>query len=501
MSRMAAAEVFPEYIDVIEKAGLNEDIMPEDYLRAYVGEYSTDDGRKLISVVEHYEKVREYKYTVSDDIKNETRAFDNKQEAEGYYNALIEEYPKLDESLLLPDGTPRVALIQDLVDVVYQSIVIGREVVSYEKTALPFFPYDAFFCYYVEGDYWGYVEKLLDPQRLVNTFFSQWEYQLGAAGKNVTTVVSPLVGKLGAEYVRREMSRTAPVIEVKDHGALRQWPNNPVNPELYQGIMFGIERMMDYAGGKNALGLQENAAESGRAVIARAEQGGLARLPFFDKLRFWRISVTLKIVWYIKNFMTPGQIVRVIGADDDIAFVPVDEQLMATLREIKYDVIIDEVVKSESVKERQFQQMKELFGTIPGLPPEIISKILIEFSGLPQSKKQEIMSQLEFYQKYQQEKMEQAKQQKLEQQVTDSLIKKQLMETMQQQQELAEKEKEIDGQKKSVQAKLDKIEQARLALQEGNLSPEEIAQLQNNFHNKEELGQNVGLTQQSAMLK
>jgi hypothetical protein len=181
--------------------------------------------------------------------------------------------------------------------------------------------------------------------------------------------------------------------------------------------------------------------------------------------------------------------------------VPVDEQLMATLREIKYDVIIDEVVKSESVKERQFQQMKELFGTIPGLPPEIISKILIEFSGLPQSKKQEIMSQLEFYQKYQQEKMEQAKQQKLEQQVTDSLIKKQLMETMQQQQELAEKEKEIDGQKKSVQAKLDKIEQARLALQEGNLSPEEIAQLQNNFHNKEELGQNVGLTQQSAMLK
>lgn len=501
ISKMAAMEMFPEFAKEIENATLDTDMVSDDYVRNVNQDETEVEGRKHISVVEYYEKIREFKYTVFDDIRNENRAFDTQEEADAYYEGLMEQYVKGEEPLLLPDGQPRIAIVQDLVDVVYQSIIIGSEVASYEKTSLPFFPYDVMFCYFEEGDYWAYVDKLIDPQRLVNTFFSQWEYQLGAAGKNITTVVPPLVGPDGAEKVRRELSRTAPIIEVKDHSALRMWPNNPVNPELYQGIMFGIGRMMDYAGGKNALGLQENAAESGRAVIARAEQGGLARLPFFDKLRYWRINVTLKMIWYMKNFLSPGQIIRVIGADADIAYVPIDETLLNTINEVKTDIIIDEAVKSDSVKERQFMQMKELFAQIPGLPPELISKILIEFSSLPQSKKSEITGQLDSWKDYQQKQAEENKQKKMQQDVLDALTKKRMRETMEEQEQLQQAEQELAKKKKDVQTKMSDIEKARMELQNKNLTPDQMMKLQDKFTNKQELGESVGLNNQAAMLR
>lgn len=501
MSKMDAVEQFPTHAQEVEDAQLDNELISNDFVKYSYGSTDAIEGRKLISVILYYERVKEFKYTVSDDIRNEDREFDTEAEANAYFDGLMDEYTKTEEVLMMTDGTPRVAVISDLVDAIYQAVVIGKEVVEYEKTSLPFFPYDGFFCYWSDGDYWAFVDSLIDPQRLVNTFFSQWEYQLGAAGKNITTVVKALVGPNGTEMVRSELSRTAPVIELKSHDAMKIWPNNPVNPELYQGIMFGINRMMDYAGGKNALGLQENAAESGRAVIARAEQGGLARLPFFDRLRLWRINVTLKIVWYLKNFMSPGQIIRVIGDDSDIAFIPLDDQLLNTLREIKVDIIIDEAIKSDSVRERQFHEMKELFSQTPGIPPEVAVSTMIEFSSLPQSKKESLLSQLKFYQEWQQQQAEAQKQQKMQQEVLDAVQKKRLKDIVQQQEQLGNAEEELDKQKENVQTKLDDVEKARMAMMEQNMTPTQQGQIQDTFNNKQELGQSRGLPSQTAMLK
>lgn len=509
VTRMDAAEIFPEHTSLIDKATLMDSTLFTDkspllstfHKQIYNKNNSTEPGRDLLEIVEHYERFKRYRYTIADDIAGQTYEFDTEKEAKAMYNGLVEGYTSQGQVLINPDATPRIAMVIDSTDMFAQAIVIGDQLAEYNYTALTDFPFVLSFAYFVDGEYWGFVDSLVDPQRLVNTFFSQWEYQLGASNKNLITVVSSLLRKgITIEDVRREVSKTAPVLDVFQHDAIRPWPNTPVNPELFQGIMFGIDRMTNYAGGKNALGLQENAAESGRAVLARAEQGGIGRLPLFDKLRLWRNNLTLRMVWYIKNFMPSGQIVRITGMDDDVAFVELDDGVLDTLKEIKVDIIIDEAVKSDSMKERNFQQMKELFSVIPGLPPEIVSNIMLEYSGLPQSKKSEIQKQLEFYKTYTQQKAEMMKNEKLTQEVKDSLQKQSIRQMIEGSQQLQDTEQELKKKAKNVKTQLDDIEKMRLQMAEQQNSPTQINQAQSKFLTQDELQNSRGVSTQGAML-
>lgn len=510
MTRMDASEMFPHHQEIVEKASMMSSYsnlgrypsMFERYKKYGFGMNAVTKGRELINVIEHYERAKKYVYTVVDEIRQTVSEFDNRQDGEAYYDGIVDEYVKNGEVLINPDGSPRVALVIDSVDNIIQTIIIGDEVVEYNVTALTDFPFTICFGYFNDGDFWGFVNSLKDPQRLVNTFFSQMEYQLAGGHKNLTTVVPPLLWHdfTFQDYVR-ESARTNAVIPVKQQSAIEVRSNTPTNPEYFQYIMFGIQRMIDYAGGRNTLGFSENAAESGRAVIARAEQGGVSRLPLFDKLRHWRILQTLKLVWYIKNFMNANQILRIIGVDEDVAYINIDDQLLESLREIKVDIIIDEAVKSDTIRERNFQQMKELFSVMPGLPPEIVANIMLEYSGIPQSKKREIKEQLEFYRQYMQQKAEMQKQEKLTQEVKDSLVKRMLKEQMLASEKLEEAEVKLKKKQRRVKSKLDDVERMRIEREEENLGPTEVSAMADRAKTNEEIGGVIPSKIQSALMR
>ena len=512
MSRMDAIELFPEHEEEIRKAnssyrnGTNFARLVYTHKQEEIFDQIKDEeSRELVEVVEYYERAKVYVYVVHDDIESRSITFEKYSEAKAFYDGLVDTYTKNGELLIHDDGSPRIALVTNSTNAIFQTIIVGDMVISYEQTALNDFPYVIGFGYFHEGDYWGFVDSMIDPQILINRFFSQWDYQVGASAKNVVTVVNSLLRRdFPIENVREELSKTSPVIPLLRHDALDFKPNQQVNPELFQAIQFGIGRMTDYAGGRNTLGLQENAAESGRAVIARAEQGGLARLPLFDQLRFFRLQLTYRIIWYLKNFMPSQQVIRIIGQDDRIQYVNLDDQTLKTLRELKIDVLVDEAVKSDSVKERYFQQFKELFQVMPGLPPEIVTKIMLEFSNVPRSVKDEVVQSLEFYKKYQQEQAEAQHMQKLQNSVKDSLLKRQLKDEMTAQDQLDDARRQTEKKATEYQraaADADKdMQQAASKQQEfveaqGNLS--QLMQLYDQAQN-EELTQAV---QQSRMGK
>lgn len=500
-TRMEVLEMFPQYEKQISRARTSDvgsqiasrlNIERTDYQDDVMTQMSTysdhTEGRDILEVIEHYERFKRYVYVVADDISGRIDKFTDEGDAESYYDGLVDEYTKQGMTLLNPDGTPRVVLITNSTDAIQQTVIIGDQILYSKPIAYPDFPYVLNFAYLIDGEYWGFVDSLIDPQDLVNRFFSQWDYQLGTSSKNAVTVMDTLLPRgFGLEDFRREFSSTTPVIPVLSHEAMQQHQNVPVNPELFQGIMFGIGRMNDYAGGRNALGLQENAAESGRAVIARAEAGGTSRLPLFDKLRLWRRNVTLRIVWLIKNYMPTGQMLRIIGTDDDVQYVDVDDGLIDSLHELKYDVVIDEAVKSDTMKERNFEQLKELFSTIQ-IPAEIALPILIEFSNLPGSKKRELLQQIESYQVYQQQKAAAEKEQKITQEVQDSLKRKRIKEQLERQEELDEVERDTNKKKNKIKTELDDIEEARLALQQGTLSPSERNRIYEGARTRGEIG-------------
>lgn len=484
VARDDAMEMYPEYKDKIkglpgatETAGVMGRINREQSKREEdmhrLGYPNENDSRDILEVVEYYESCREDVYVVIDDIHNEKYEFDDSRNAEEFGNGLIKQYIEDDFEVRNEDSSLKIRMECVSVPSIEQSIILGDELLYTEKIDIPFFPYDVNFGYFADGDYWGFTDNLISPQIAVNRFFSMWDYAVGASTKSPVTVMESLLPRgMEIEDVRRELKNVSPVMPVLNHSAIDVKANVPVKPELFQGITFGISRMNDYAGGKNVLGLQENAAESGKAVLARAEQGGLARLPLFDNLRQWRRMITYKMVWWMKNYMEPQQQLRVIGTDKDVRYVDVDDGVLDTIREMKYDIVVDEVSRSESMRERKFEQLTKLFSTIPQLPPEIATEFLLEYSDIPETMKKEIMQRLDHYKEYTMKKAQLKEQEEMEKSVMDSLKRKALKQAAEREEEFDEKASELKTRQKEINKEMQGVQKEREKLQEENAKME-----------------------------
>ena len=475
MSRLEAMEMFPDHAETIESlssmgawGGVSGYSVPTRRQESFSGTYyrNHERGRETVEVIEYYERVKIFRYVVYDGIRGDEVHFDSRREAYEYFDGLVEGYTDEGDSITASDGTQLVKIVTHTLNQMLQTVLIESEVIEHNLLAIRDFPFVVNFGYFSDGAYWAFVDALIDPQMQINRAFSQWDFSLGTSSKNAIMVIKSALAR-GYELadLKKDWSGTAPIIPVNSPQAIQQLPNQPVNPELFNSINFSIQRMNDYAGGKNALGLQESAAESGRAVIARAEQGGLARLPLFDNLRYWRQQLTLRIVWWIKNYMEPNQVFRIIGQDKDIRYVTLDDGQMDTLREIKIDVIIDEAVKSESVRERQFQQLKELFAIMPGIPPDVMVTVMLPFSTIPESKKEEILSSIQFYQEYQQKQAQMQEEQSIQQEVQRAMKKSQLRQSIEEGEQLEEQQKTNEKLKQEQgKIELSDVEEMRMAM-------------------------------------
>jgi hypothetical protein len=486
MDRQAVIDLFPDLKDTIESIpGYSDNLTQTQYgfRPNHIERIGTlsDLGRKrreMLEVIEHYERITSYRYVVVDDIEGTEFAYEDKREAEDYYEFLISRYEDGGAEMYYADLSPKVSLNVAMRDTIIQSIVVGEQVVSRQLTALPRFPFIVNFCYFEDGDHWAFTSYLKDPQRLVNRSISQWDYQLGKAIQNLITLQMAMFPR-GSTYdgVVDQLQKTAPVLSVLDHRAIQTHPSQGAQPELFKNIDFAIGRMQEYAGGRNSLGLQESAAESGRAVLARSEQAGIGKLPLFDNLRVWRTTLTEMLVWFMKNFMQNQQIIQIIGGDDHIAFEPIDDGVLETLREQRYNIIVTEAQDTDSVRVEQFEQLVKMASQFQ-LPPEIIQTLLIELSSLPQSTKDKLIEQMEFHQAWAQQKAQESEQAQMQKSIEDAMKKQQMRQEME-----TNGGTSADAQSKQeadlLQLKLDNFEKMQMEFAKNNLSPTEKDSLYN----------------------
>lgn len=442
LTRKKLKALFPDFVDEIEKASPSSIYGPYRYgvetarqqRVESIGTTNRRGDRDLIDVIEYYEKIAVWDYIVTDGVTGREEKFDSENDAQEYAAGMIQFYLEKDIALTDPDGGNVISICAVERNRIDQTIIVGDRCIVYEQTVLPDFPIVPCWGYFDDGDYFSFVDLLIDPQIFSNRMLSTWDHMLGSSMKNLVTVMPAMLykewgGRNPVERVRQEISAVSPVIPVLNHGAIDQKERPPIAPELFQGLALAHQRMQEYAGGANALGLQENAAESGKAVIARQQAAGAARVTLFDNLRLWRQKTTEMLVWFMKNFMSSQQTIRVVGEEGRMRFVRLDDGIMNTLREIEVDILIDEIPESATIRERTFEKITLL---PPGLlPPDVYRNLFIKFMpGLPQSQKQEILSQLEFSAKYEQEKMKLAQEQKEQSQVMASIRKQQMREQM-----------------------------------------------------------------------
>lgn len=461
LSRQSLKELFPLWADKIDEISGDSTLLIKNmeynnypyfnqlYAQRYLASSSYKE-QEMIPLVEYYDYIVKPTYIVYDDIKNEDIQFDNKEDAQAFYEGKLDTYTQYGYPLYNEMGEENLFIYTINERIYRQTLIIGDEIFEHTDLATPFFPYDICFAYFSHGDYWAFVDQLISPQDLINRAFSQLDYQLGASEKGITTVVKNALDKsITLEDFRREYSKTKPIIPVLSHDAIRIWPPEGINPQLFEEVNFGLQRLIDYAGGRNILGYTDKAGESGRVVAERAQQAGIARLPLFDKLKIWRTSLTKKMVWYIKNIMSSIQLARILGDDPVVRFKKPLSELLSSIKEIEYDVVIDETFKSESIKERYFEQIKNMFLQFP-TAPEVVVPTLLEFSSLPESKKKEILSKLEFYQQYTAQKQQMEHEQNLKQQAEDVIKRKIVRQEMQKQLNVPERISQNNNQNKKI---------------------------------------------------
>lgn len=439
----------------------------DQQIRTNTGYYMAQSDKDTLEHIEYFEKVSVNRYTIFDEISGETNSFDSRSEAVDYYTGLVEAYSDEGISIIDDNGLELVVFMTEQIPQLIQTIIIGGQLIYNGMTTLPDFPYVVFFPYFDEGDFWAFVDVLIYPQILLNRSFSQWDYILGASNKNAVTVMESLLKKgMTVENIRDEWSRTSPIFPVLSHDAIRPMPNVQVNPQLFQNITYANQRMEVYAGGKNALGLQENAAESGAAVQARAEAGGIGKLTVFDRLKIWKKGVAIRATWYIKNYMSARQIVRLLGEEEDVSYIDMDDGVFDTLREIKTDITIDEAIKTEAMKERHLQHALQATNLLK-LPDLLAADLVMEYLPLSDSKKEKIRSMLPILQEAEQKAAAQAEEQKMQQEVDNALKKKQMKDAKllgdqvaASTEDIKKKAKEIDTETRNLEKMRQKAEEA-----------------------------------------
>ena len=433
MSRAEAYETLPEFAEEIESADRTYAhayyIMKQAFTPLQSVTYDniglSSSARDLIYVVEHYERIRQFRYIVVDLIKNtEPMVFDSEAEANQYYNGLVAGYIEGSQPMIDEQGRDNVFVAEIKKDCYLQNLIIGNHCVQSEMTDLPAFPYQVFFANHVDGDFWSYADALISPQRFINRMVSEWDLQIGRANKQFATVIEHKLAN-GWDFNRfmTARSQTGAAVPVQDHAAIQFHPNQPAHPDIPKVLSMSQGFMMELAGGANALGMQENAAESSKAVRARQAAAGLAKLPMYENLVRWRKAVAENLVWYLREYLSNDQVIRIIGPDKAATFVPLGDSDLQTIKASRTDIAIGQTVDSDLAREETLSELREFFQAMQGaIPGQIALPIMLELStSIPPEIKQKLLSQLDFYQQWAQQQQQQQEQGKLQQRANDQV--------------------------------------------------------------------------------
>lgn len=446
-TKKEAGQLFPDKVEEIYTQGTHDGyIYNERTVREVdaLAKWNND----MVDIFEHYERYIVLEWLVSDELTGNITKFSDETEATDFFDGLITQYTDGGTAIYGEDGNQLVQIHSQQVNRIYQTVMVGDIVIRAYMTAMNDFPYVVYCSYDDDGDYTAVVNDMIYPQTMINRMLSQWDLQVGKQMKQGMTLIKNLLSRdFTIEDVRNEISKTATVIPVLNHDAIRPLPNIQVNPEMFAGIQLSTSAIESIAGGSNLNGTGESASESGKAAAIRAQQGGLARLPMYDNLRLWKKNVALRMVWWIKNYMSEAQIMRVIG-QTDVEIVNLDDGFLDTLREIKVDITVDEAVNSATVKQSQLEQLTKILQTSGGaISPYVWMPIMLKLSDFPQTEKDELLKDLDLSKKYSESQAQLMEYQKLLKGVENSNLRTQL--------------KQVEKQKEDIESAVEDIQMAK----------------------------------------
>lgn len=247
--------------------------------------------------------------------------------------------------------------------------------------------------------WYGLGRNLKDPQRWVNAFFSSIIWQLMVNPKGGMMMEEGAVTDQAAfEDSWADPSKVSWVAD----GALVA---GKVQPKPPSGYPQGMDRLMTFSldalpgvSGINAelLGLTDR--QQPGIVEAQRKQGALAIVAwYFDALRRYYQEAGHVLLKLIRDFMTDGRLIRIVG-QEGAQYVPLLKDPLTA----EFDIIVDEAPTSVNMQERVWAVLQQLLplavqaGIRP--PPEIW-----DYAPIPSDLAQKMKQQLQTTPEQQQE--------------------------------------------------------------------------------------------------
>lgn len=129
-------------------------------------------------------------------------------------------------------------------------------------------------------------------------------------------------------------------------------------------------------------------ATSGRAIIARQDQGSLATASIFDNLRLARQIHGEKMLSLIEQYMRDEKQFRITNQRGNPEFITVNDGLPENdIARTKADFIISEDDFNSTIRQSQVAEMMELLTSLASTSPEIVMAsldLLVEMMDVPQ---------------------------------------------------------------------------------------------------------------------
>jgi hypothetical protein len=232
--------------------------------------------------------------------------------------------------------------------------------------------------------WYGMWRAMKDPQRWANKWLSQILHIINTNAKGGALYETGAFKD--ARKAEDQWAASNPLIELNEGGL------NRVRDRIPAQTPAGLDKLMNFAfeslpfvTGVNleALGLA-NRDQAGvlEAQRRKAAYGILA--PLFDALRLYRKLQGKMLLYFIREFISDGRLIRIIGDGGQKQYVP----LVKRADTVKYDLIVDQAPNSPDFREKTWEAMKEILPIMmkEGIP---IPPSVFDFAPIPANVSQE----------------------------------------------------------------------------------------------------------------
>lgn len=241
------------------------------------------------------------------------------------------------------------------------------------------FPLTPMWCYRRarDGAPYGIVRGIRDPQDDFNKRRSKALHIL-----STNRVIADEDSFDDPEILRREAARADGVF-LKKRGSTVEFVKNTAEMTGNLELMQHNEALMQDISGVQSENLgRESNAVSGKAIIARQEQGSMVTASIFDNLRLAIQLQGEKQLSLVEQFYSEPKVIRIVGQRAPTEWIPIntwDEATGRVLNDItatKADFIVSEQDYRANMQQAQAEVLGEVLAKIGQFNPQVVTTVL-----------------------------------------------------------------------------------------------------------------------------